>query len=570
MVRDCADGRVRVLRGYIVKEASGERVPVGPMLLIGRTGECGLMIEDTAASRRHVEITARKNSFVWKDLGSTNGTKVNGSRMLAGELKHGDRIQIGETVLRFEVETVPEEKIAGADSSMFREAIMDSSGEVRTKEHQNKSAQLLQAIYTVMNQIATNYEVCPLIDQILETTMRAINAQRGALFLTNEQEELLPCPVCRQVHTIRDGVLRPRQPGEVRISSTVALRVVRNGESVLFQDTDSDQELSVAESVMALKLRSIVCVPLRAKFGILGILYIDSDRPNQAYTEEDMLLATSVGCSAGLALENARMHRQILDKQRMEQEIETAWTIQEGFLVKDWPDEDPRYQVHGEMHPAKTVGGDFYDIVQPAPDMVGILIGDVSGKGVPAALTMAQLLAEFRLCARDSLSPAKVLSALNSSLAERSQRGMFCTMCYFVLDLKSGQAVCANAGHLPALRVSSTGAAYFGGASGPPAGILVEGAWEDTAVTLDPGDAVLLYTDGIIEARLGPASERETLIGAPEQFEADRLAATAQRAAGETPRKLIGAVLDEVQQFCAPLPPHDDCTLISVRYLGDA
>lgn len=570
MVRDCADGRVRVLRGYIVKEASGERVAVGPMLLIGRTGECGLMIEDTAASRRHVEITARQNSFVWKDLGSTNGTKVNGARMLAGELKNGDRIQIGETVLRFEVENVPEEAIAGADSSIFRETVMDSSGEVRTKEHQNKSAELLQAIYTVMNQIATNYELCPLIDRILETTMRAINAQRGALFLTNEQEELLPCPVCKQVHTIRDGVLRPRQPGEVRISSTVAMRVLRNGESVLFQDTDSDRELSVAESVMALKLRSIVCVPLRAKFGILGILYIDSDRPNQAYTEEDMLLTTSVGCSAGLALENARMHRQILDKQRMEQEIETAWTIQEGFLVKDWPGDDPRYQVHGEMHPAKTVGGDFYDIVQPAPDMVGILIGDVSGKGVPAALTMAQLLAEFRLCARESLSPAKVLAALNVSLAERSQRGMFCTMCYFVLDLKSGQAVCANAGHLPALRVSSTGAAYFGEASGPPAGILVESAWEDTAVTLDPGDTVLLYTDGIIEARRGPASERETVIGAPEQFEADRLAVTAQRAAGEPPRKLIGAVLDSVQRFCAPLSPHDDCTLISVRYLGDA
>lgn len=570
MEPDCADGRVRVLRGYIVREAGGERVAVGPVLVIGRTAECGLMIEDTAASRRHVEITARKNSFVWKDLGSTNGTKINGARMLAGELKHGDCIQIGETVLLFEIEEAPEEMIAGVDSTIFRETVMDSSGEVRTTDHQNKSAELLQAIYTVMNQIATNYELCPLIDRILETTMRAINAQRGALFLSNELQELLPCPVCHQVHTIRDGVLRPRQPGEVRISNTVAMRVLRDGESVLFQDTDSDQELSVAESVMALKLRSIVCVPLRAKFGILGILYIDSDRPNQAYTEEDMLLTTSVGCSAGLALENARMHRQILDKQRMEQEIETAWTIQEGFLIKDWPEGDPRFQVHGEMHPAKTVGGDFYDIVQPAPDRVGILIGDVSGKGVPAALTMAQLLAEFRLRARESLSPATVLAALNGNLEERSQRGMFCTMCYLVLDLKTGRAVCANAGHLPALRVSSRGTKFFGQASGPPAGVLAEVAWEDDLVQLEPGDAVLLYTDGIVEARRGPSDETETNSGTPEQFETDRIAEVARRAAGQPPRELIATVLEEVQRFCAPLAPHDDCTLISVRYLGHA
>ena len=563
-------GGACVLRGYVVNETTGERVPVGATLIIGRTAECGLVIEDTAASRRHVEITARKGSFVWKDLGSTNGTRVNGARMLAGELKHGDCIQIGETVLRFVVEETVDEVFAGSDSTIFRETVMDRSGEIRTTERQNKSTELLQAVYTVMNQIATSYELCPLIDQILSTTMRAINAQRGALFLSNEQEELLPCPVCRQVHTIRDGVLRPRQPGEVQISNTVAMRVLRNGESVLFQDMDSDGELSTAESIITLKLRSIVCVPLRAKLGILGILYIDSDRPNQTYTEEDMLLATSVGCSAGLALENARMHRQILDKHRMEQEIATAWTIQEGFLVKDWPNTDPRFEVYGEMHPAKVVGGDFYDVVSPGPGLVGILIGDVSGKGVPAALTMAQLLAEFRLRARESRSPAEVLSALNAGLYQRSQRGIFCTMAYFVLDLASGTALYANAGHLPAVRLGGEGTELFGEASGPPLGVLPEAAWADTPVRLGQGDLVLLYTDGILEARRGPSYEGETISGPVEEFQSERLCRAAGEAAGQPPRGVIEAVLGAVREYSAPLAPHDDCTLISVRYVGHA
>ncbi len=560
-----------MLRGFIVRKADGLRVPVGVSLIVGRTGECGLVIDDTAASRRHLEITARGDSFAWKDLGSTNGTAVNGARMLAGELKHGDVIQIGETELRFEVEETPDEATAEEDATMFRGDVFSLRGEASTVHRENKAAALLQALYTVTNQISTNYELCSLINRILETTMRAINAQRGALFLADEQGELLPCPVCGNVHAIRDGVLLPRKPGALKISGTVARRVIRDGESVLFQDTDSDGELSTAESIVALNLRSILCVPLRAKNGILGILYIDSDRPNHSYTEEDMLLATSVGASAGLAIENARMHQEMLEKQRIEQEIATAWRIQEGFLVKDWPEDDPRFQIYGDMRPAKTVGGGFYDFVRPDEHTVGLLIGDVSGKGVPAALTMAQLLAEFRLRALEFRSPAAVLGALNGDLVARTQSGMFCTMCYLLLDLRTGRVTCANAGHLPALRVGASGGTFFGGASGPPAGILPDASWLDEMSEIALGDAILLYTDGIAEARRtfhGDDGARKS--GPVGEYDPERLARVAHAVHDQPPRAIIEAVVQDVVTFCAPGAPHDDCTLISVRYLGHA
>jgi sigma-B regulation protein RsbU (phosphoserine phosphatase) len=326
-------------------------------------------------------------------------------------------------------------------------------------------------------------------------------------------------------------------------------------------------DLNEAQSIMSLKLRSIICVPLRAKSHILGVLYIDSDRPDQRYTHEDMLLATAVGSSAGLALENAEMHQQMLEKQRIEHEIATAWTIQQGFLVKDWPEDDIRYQVFGETSPAKTVGGDFFDFVQLSADTVGLLIGDVSGKGVPAALTMAQVLAEFRLQARACDTPADVLAALNNALVERSQHGMFCTLCYMTLELDSGAGVCANAGHHPILRLRDDGISFFGGASGPPVGILVDHAWTNEKFRLPPGETLLLYTDGILEARRARSTQQTGV--PPEEFEEEGLTLTAGACFGAHPRELLNKVNDAVLGFCAPDMPHDDRTMIAMRYCGN-
>jgi len=558
----------RVKRGFLVDQSDGRRTEVGVGIVIGRTRDCGFVIDDSAASRRHVEIVPRHGTFTWKDLGSTNGTILNGARMLAGELKHGDRIQIGETAIRFEVEELAESgaTIAQGDHRLFSETIFDHTGQIQPSMAPSKSTALLETVYTVMNEIATNYDTCTLTDRILEHTLRAINAQRGAVFLAGKDATLEPCPICGQIHAIRDGILQPIGPEEIKISSTIANRVLRGGESVLYQDTDLGEEMNATESIMQLDLRSILCVPLRAKKGILGILYIDSNRQDTHYTHDDLLLAAAVGNSAGLAIENAQMHGELLDKQRIEQEIATAWTIQEGFLVKDWPSTDRRFQVYGETRPAKTVGGDFYDFVQPQPNVVGILVGDVSGKGVPAALTMAQLLAQFRLHARDAASPADVLFRLNKDLAERSRRGLFCSVCYLTLDLDTGRVCSANAGHPPIILLGENAITPFAEASGPPLGIVPDLTWTDVERVIAPGDSMLLYSDGIIEAR-GTATLHEASEGYPEYGEVG-LQGFVGSLYGRSPRMMLDAVYQDVQQFCAPGVPHDDCTMIALRYLA--
>lgn len=557
-------------KGYLIfetGEAKGHRIAVGECLVMGRVEDCDLVIEDSAASRRHAEIRLKKNAFHIKDLESTNGTLVNGMRILEGVLNTGSQIQIGESIFRFEIEEVPDVP----STPSFLGTILDGDSELKLTMSGEKSEALFQAIYTVTNAVATNYEPCNLVDRILETTIKAIRAQRGAVLFAGKLEgELAPCPVCNRVHEIRDGALEKSTLGDIRISGTVARRVLNGGESVLFSEAGGDAELNAAVSIVNLNLRSIICVPLRAKSGILGILYIDTDQASRPYTQEDMLLSTAVGNSAGLAIENANMHLAMLEKQRIEQEIAHAWTIQQGFLVKDWPEADAGFEVYGETRPAKTVGGDFYDYVRPDERHVGILIGDVSGKGVPAALAMAQLLAQFRLYAREKSSPADVLKALNDDLVTRSQRGMFCTLCYLLIDLAKGRVLCANAGHHPAIHIHAKGATCFAEASGPPAGILPTATWADSELRIVKGDTLLMYTDGVVEARHGVTQHGSTLPLGPEEYGIEGLYRITQQASGLTPRALIAAVNDDVSEYCTPESPHDDVTMIAVRYLGRA
>jgi len=554
-----------VRRGYLVLEEDGRRVEVPERMVVGRTSECDLVVDDNAASRRHIEITLEPLGFQWRDLKSSNGTLINGMRMLGGVLKNGDVIQIGDTRMKFEQEEVATANLKRPASRIFSETVLDSSGHAKRPEVNRTASDLLEAVYSVTNEMVSSFDPAQLVDRLLDMTLKAINAQRGAILLADKDGNLLEdSPLNRAFEYAANG-FQKADPKQIRISSTVARRVLQQGESVLYQDADDDSELNAAASIVSMSLRSIVCAPLRAKDRILGVLYIDSDRAEHSYTNEDMLVASAVGNSAGLALENARLHKESLDRQRIEQEIETAWTIQEGFLVREWAHDDPRFQVYGETRPAKTVGGDFYDYVRPEADVVGILIGDVSGKGVPAALMMAQMLAEFRIHARDHGSPADVLSQLNRSASKRSSRGLFCTLCYIRLDLRTGEATCANAGHNPPLHITSDGIAAIAEASGPPVGILPDGPWQDETLNIGVGDALLLYTDGIVEARSQVTQLDLSKPEPPQEYELEHLIEFCRTQPDCAPDALIAAVNHDVLKFCAPEHPHDDCTMIALR-----
>jgi sigma-B regulation protein RsbU (phosphoserine phosphatase) len=557
-----------MLSAFIVTGEGGQRrkVPVGTSLIVGRAADNGLVLKDTAASRRHVEIRATGDSYLCRDLGSRNGTIVNGSPTNVCELSNGDRVLIGETVLRFELgPDTGDTTVQG--KTVFLQTVLDPDGHEQELPPTSGSQALLEAAYTLMNALASNFNPCDLVDRVLETTTSAIRANRGAVLFAGSDGQLEPCGVCGHVHTIHHGKSQPAKVAEINISESVANRVLRDGANVLYKSGWADGSIDPSASIAALKLTSILCVPIRTQNEILGILYMDTDVADHEYTNDDLLLAAAAGNSAGLALENARNHQLLLEKQRMEQDIEAAWNIQAGFLVSKWPTDDSRFEVYGTTVPAKIVGGDFYDFARIDENRLGLLIGDVSGKGVPAALTMAQLLAEFRLRAPGVKSPAVLLAALNEGLVQRSQRGMFCTVAVVAIDLRDGRLLGANAGHHPMLVVSEERVVNILEASGPPIGVLPDITWKDETATIKPGETLVFYTDGIVEARSGATRTPGTV---PQgEFGMQRVERVVRERYPTSPRQLIDTIVGEVQDYCAPMSPHDDCTMIALRYNGN-
>ena len=545
-------------------EKDGRRVPVGSSVVVGRGSGCDLVIRDLAASRRHLEIRHVDGAYRCRDLDSSNGTLINGEPITTCTLHNGDEIRIGTTPLRFVLERKVER--APVEKTVFIQTVIDPSGQQKAAPPSSRSKELLEAAYTLMNSMSSTFNPCQLVDNILETTMQAVRAQRGAVLFAGEDHELQTCPECGHVHTISDGIPRLAGLDEIMISESVAQRVLRDGENVLLQSARSEGVVDPTASIAALKLTSILCVPIRTQREIYGILYIDTDLTDHEYSQDDMLLAAAAGNSAGLALENARIHQDLLEKQRIDQDIEAAWTIQESFLVRDWPTDDPRIEVYGVTRPAKVVGGDFYDFARLDDDHVGMLIGDVSGKGVPAALTMALLLAEFRLCAAGAESTAEVMRRLNERMVVRSRRGTFCTAALVALNLRTGNLMAANAGHHPVLRFSSDQATTILPASGPPLGILPGVEWRDEEEVVRPGETLLLYTDGIAEAR---KSDGEVTEGREDdEYGLEGLERVARDQSENGPQALIEAVLEDVDRYCSPLAPHDDCTMIALKYHG--
>ncbi|MFQ5692770.1 MAG: PP2C family protein-serine/threonine phosphatase [Nitrospinota bacterium] len=236
-----------------------------------------------------------------------------------------------------------------------------------------------------------------------------------------------------------------------------------------------------------------------------------------------------------------------------------AASIQRSFLPPELPkDERGRFEVCAFTQSAQDVGGDLYDVSELPGGRVGICLGDVSGKGIPAALYMARVVSEFRmLCAGGS--PANdVLSALNLGLVQGAMRGMFVTFAYGILDPASGEFHLANAGHLPLLLAKGNGELHWvGSASGPPLGMLPSSKYQDEVLTLAPNDSLLFYSDGIVEAR-----NKEG-----ELFDEERL----QRASGSGgggASRLMSAVLESIRDFTKEAPQADDMTLVSLSWAG--
>ena len=289
---------------------------------------------------------------------------------------------------------------------------------------------------------------------------------------------------------------------------------------------------------------------------LIGLLALGPHLNGREYTSEERELLTMLATQVSPALSVARMvqeqQEQVRERERIEQELRTAQAIQQTFLPREVP-ALPEWQLRPYYRPAREVGGDFYDFFLFEDGRLGLVIGDVTGKGIPAALVMATVHTMLRSTVREMISPGEVLARVNALLAAEIPAGMFVTCFYAILDPKSGDVKYANAGHEPPYR-HRQGAAAELWATGMPLGLMPDTRYEEYEDTLAPGETLLFYSDGLVEAH-APGGE---MFGFP------RLQALL--ASSSDPSSLIDFMLDKLRHFTGEeWEQEDDVTLLTLQ-----
>jgi sigma-B regulation protein RsbU (phosphoserine phosphatase) len=389
------------------------------------------------------------------------------------------------------------------------------------------------------------------LDQILENVMtiskRVMNADASSLMLIDEKTNEL-------VYQVALGTVGEKLKQEFRLQmgQGIAGTVAQEGEPLLIEDVYTHPKFFRGhDEATGYRTKSMIAVPLKVGARITGVAQVINRLDGNSFDTDDLELFIALCSMAAIAIENAKMHRSLMEKQRLVKDMEFARTVQESFLPQKTPEmENYRFSAH--YTPALEVGGDFYDFIVLDRHRTGIVIGDVSGKGVPAALYMAKLGSDLRTLAFTEKNPAEALCRLNDLLVERSRRGMFATVLYLELDSREGMMTLSNAGHLPPLVKRADGTVEkLAGAGGSPLGILIGMQFGSESRQLAAGDTVILYTDGIIEAM----NARDELYGY-QRFE------EIVRKSPGAPEALKAAIIEDVNLFSGLATQHDDMTLV--------
>jgi serine phosphatase RsbU (regulator of sigma subunit) len=303
---------------------------------------------------------------------------------------------------------------------------------------------------------------------------------------------------------------------------------------------------------------SIVAVPLMSHNGLIGILYARKDMPF-GFVKDDIEVISAFADQATIAIENSRLIKSSLERERLMRDILLAQEMQRKLLPQSVPSM-PGLEIEAVSTPAFEVGGDYYDFMQLGPDRVGLIVGDVSGKGVSAAFYMSEVKGVFQALGRMHSSPREFMVRAHESLADSIDKHSFVSLLYVILDVNSGRLRVARAGHCPLLHVSPDGARYVRpGGMGLGLGDLrtFEAAMEEETVDLSPGDVCVLYTDGLTEARHGS-----------DEFGYDRLQMLGTRIRSASALQGREEIIGAVRTFTGNQPNHDDLTVVVVKWHG--
>ncbi|MDR3554584.1 MAG: SpoIIE family protein phosphatase [Syntrophobacteraceae bacterium] len=427
-----------------------------------------------------------------------------------------------------------------------------ASGGCAAVEKMRARLESLKECFRISGLINSSLQLDQVLENIMTTSRSILKADACSLMLVDERSGEL-------VFEVAQGPVADKLKGGMRISrgQGIAGSVFETGESLLIENAYQDNRFNREfDRRTGYRTRSILCVPLKIKEKVIGVSQVINKLDGSDFNEEDRETLSLLCANAAVAVENARLHQRILRNQQIERDLEIAKSVQSSFLPAAMPALDG-FGFSALYQPAREIGGDFYDFVPLGEDRLGILIGDVSGKGVPAALFMARFTTDFHLLALREKDPEKLMHRINEGVCERSCRGMFVTLLYMVLQKNSGEAFYINAGHLPPIVWNSTTEKFdiLSGGGGPPLGIVPDQHYTSEKMSLAPGSCVLLYTDGLMEAKNG-CGEFPGLGGIEKWF----------RAGSSRAESSLSRLSLSLSRFVGDCPQSDDVTLVLAEY----
>lgn len=534
-----------------------------PTIIIGRSARCDVRVSDPRASRAHARIRIEGDRYILEDLQGQErggGTFVNGRAITWHLLVDDDAITIAGTTFRFEnVEVEPTERmqlghmVAGPVSEgdlPIHEAIEAPASPLSVIPSSDggptslaEAHERLRTIYEVANAIGTIFDQAQLIDEILGAIQRVFRQASRVVFLTVDEQT---GALFERAEKLRENAtVQQKTP----ISRKIVREVLERKRGVIFGGFNAGS--NATKDFTGMLTHSMLCAPLCVRGEVLGVIHLTSKDLITPFVRADLDLLVGIATQAAVALQNAAMHVELLARERLERDVEIAREVQRRFL----PMVPPRIQGWSfatEYRPAYAVGGDFYDFIQLGPSRIGVLIGDVAGKGVSAALLMARVTSEFRMLAMTEPATDAVMQRVNLSLVAAGYEGVFVTACYVVLDLEASEISYCNAGHLPPLvRRKATGTVERLEVGGVALGVLDDTQFTQATVELGPGDLVLLMSDGVVESTNA----------AKEQIGFERIEQVLLHSRGDA-ESTLDYVMNAIAEFVREASQYDDLTSV--------
>lgn len=525
---------------------SGRTFQLDRAVVIGRGATADVSLDDPGVSRRHARIGRAADGWVLEDLGSANGTTLNGRRVSGAVTIHdGDIIGIAGVLVFFSErggtgEQPAVQYVEGPEPAVL---ISMSGREADSTADEAARLRLLDDIARIGDLV---FDEPALVAFIAEELLTLVPRADRAVVLTNGDGGLVP----RAART-RTG----RPETDIVVSRRLLDDVMSRREAVLAIDTMADTRYAESESIVALGIRAAICAPMMFQGEIYGVVQVDTASAGMPFREPDVALVLSLASQLGMALGYARLHAALVARELLEHDIALARRIQEQFL----PERRlviPGYAVAVDYRPALEVSGDFYDLIELDRRRLALVVGDVSGKGVSAALYASTLTTHLRYQAQGQSDPGAILARTNGVLAGRSREGMFATVAVAVLEPSTGVVEVASAGHPPPYVRRADGRTEQAPAAGTvPIGLDPGAVYPGIRVELGAGDALVLCTDGVIEA----LDAQQRLFGE------ERAAEAIRSAAADSVDGIVQALGRAIERFVGGVAQSDDITVVGLR-----